>query len=73
MTLTRFIRSSWTSVSTINRVNAKADMPYLAHLFVESSNYGVEALATCAVRPTRCDEPSTAVVFVCGGPGRSVF
>ena len=37
MARTQFICSSWTSAATINRVNAKADMSYLAkmsHFFV---------------------------------------
>ena len=73
MARTRFLRGSLTSATTISRVNAEADMLYLAHPFVESSNCGAEAPATCAVRPTRCGESSTALLFVCGGPGRSVL
>ena len=73
MARARFIHSSWTPAATINRVNAKADMPCLAHLFFESSNSGVEAPATRAVRPTRRGKSSTAVVCVCGRPGISVL
>ena len=73
MARTLFLRSSFTFANTMSSINAEADMAYLAHPSVESSNCGAEAPVTCAVRPTRCGESSIVLVFVCGGPGRSVL